>query len=81
MNEAEPEPTVELTVTTADLLNAIGQLAIHVPQQFHLEAWRAMTAELSKRELGVPPKPIVLAQRHYDELPSSVMAALRGTKP
>ena len=67
MDEAEPDPTVELIVTTADLVRAIGQLAIHFPQRLHVEAWRVMTAELLKRELGVPAKPIVLAQRSYDE--------------
>jgi len=35
------------------LVRAIGQLAIHFPQRLHLEAWRVMTLELSKRELGV----------------------------
>jgi len=34
--------SVELTVTTATLLKAIGLLAIHFPEKFHLEAWRAL---------------------------------------
>jgi hypothetical protein len=65
MSEADAE-TVKLTVSTAAPLNAIGQLAIHFPQVLHVEAWRVMTAEISKRELRMPAKPIVLAQRHYD---------------
>jgi hypothetical protein len=34
--------SVELTVTTAALLKAIGLLAIHFPEKFHLEAWQAL---------------------------------------
>ncbi len=41
--------SVELTVTTAALLKAIGLLAIHFPEKFHLEAWRALTAESAQR--------------------------------
>ena len=75
------QAAVERTVTTPDLLNAIGLLAIQFPEGFHLEAWRALTAETSKRELGVPAKAITLARRDYDHLPFEVKAALRGTKP
>jgi len=48
--------SVELTVTTAALLKAIGLLAIHFPEKFHLEAWRALTSAPSGRP-GCPPSP------------------------
>ncbi len=37
--------SVELLVTTAALLKAIGLLAIHFPEKFHLEAWQALTRD------------------------------------
>jgi len=74
-------PSVELTVTTPALLMAIGRLAVHFPEQFHAEAWRAFTAELAKRELGLPAGPIVLARQTFADLPSDVKAALRGVTP
>ncbi|HWO92967.1 MAG TPA: hypothetical protein VNP53_13480 [Methylomirabilota bacterium] len=70
--------SVELTVTTAALLKAIGLLAIHFPEKFHLEAWRALTAECAQREVGQSARPIVLARQRYDDLPLDVKAALRG---
>ena len=70
---------VTLTVTTAALETAIGLLAIHFPEKFHLEAWRALTAECDLREAGQPAQPIVLAGQRYTELPSNVKAGLRGT--
>ena len=70
--------SVELTVTTAALLKAIGLLAIHFPEKFHLEAWRALTAENAQREIGLPARPIMLARQRYDDLPLDVKAALRG---
>jgi len=70
--------SVELTVTTATLLKAIGLLAIHFPEKFHLEAWRALTAESAHREIGQSAGPIVLARQSFDDLPSDVKAALRG---
>ena len=73
--------SVELTVTTASLVMAIGRLAVHFPEKFHPEAWRAFTAELSKRELGLPAGPIVVARQPFDDLPSDVKAALRGVTP
>ena len=76
----EPEPTVELTVLTPALLNAIGQLAIHYPAVFHAEAWRMLMAELAQREIRLAPaQPIVLARRHYNALPFDVKVALCGT--
>jgi len=45
--------SVELIVMTAALENAIGLLAIHFPEKFHLEAWRALTAENDRREAGL----------------------------
>jgi hypothetical protein len=75
----DDEPaSVELTVTTVALMKAIGLLAIHFPEKFHVEAWRAMTVESMRRELGRPDRPIVLARQRFDELPSEVKAALRG---
>jgi len=70
--------SVELTVTTAALLKAIGLLAIHFPEKFHLEAWRALTAESAQREIGLPTRPIMLAQQRHDDLSPDVKAALRG---
>ena len=70
--------SVELTVTTAALLKAIGLLAIHFPEKFHLEAWRALTAECDRREAELPTRPIMLARQCYDDLPLDVKAALRG---
>ena len=76
----EPEPTVELTIPTAALVNAIGQLAIHYPSVSHAEAWRTLMAELAQREIRlVPARPIVLARRHYDALPFDVKVVLRAT--
>ena len=49
----EPEPTVELTVPTAALVNAIGQLAIHHPLVLYAEIWWTLTAELAQREIGL----------------------------
>ena len=51
---------------------------IHFPEKFHLEAWRALTAESAQREIGLPARPIMLAQQRYDDLPPDVKAALRG---
>jgi len=43
-----PRPSpVELTIPTAALVRAIGQLAIHFPLISHAEAWRVLTAELA----------------------------------
>ncbi|PYN83495.1 MAG: hypothetical protein DMD87_30070 [Candidatus Rokuibacteriota bacterium] len=70
--------SVELTVTTPALLKAIGLLAIHFPEKFHLEAWQALTAESAQREVGLPAGPIALARQRFDDLPSEVKAALRG---
>ena len=76
----EPEPTVELTVPTATLVNAVGQLAIHYPLVSHADAWRTLMAELAQREIGLAPsRPIVLACRHYDALPFDVKVVLRAT--
>ena len=69
MNEPD---SVEFTAATPNLLNAIGLLAIQFPEKFHIEAWRALTAEISKREIGLPAGLIILTQRHYDGLPSDV---------
>ena len=71
----------ELTVTTPVLLKAIGLLAIHFPEKFHLEAWRALTAEIAQREVGLSARPIVLARQYFDNLPSDVKAALCGDLP
>ncbi len=76
MNELGP--SVELTVTTAALENAVGLLAIHFPEKFHLEAWRALTAECDRREAGLPARPIMLARQRFDDLPPNVKAVLRG---
>jgi hypothetical protein len=70
--------SVELTVTTSVLLRAIGLLAIHFPEKFHLEAWQALTAESAQREVGLPAGPIILARQRFDDLPPDVKAALRG---
>jgi hypothetical protein len=73
--------SVELTVTTPALLKALGLLAIHFPEKFHLEAWRALTAEIAQREVGLTARPIVLERQCFDSLPSDVKAALRGDLP
>lgn len=73
--------SVELTVTTVVLLNAIGLLAIHFPLQFHREAWYALTAEIANREIGMPARPIVPARELCDGLPPDVKTALRGVTP
>ena len=73
--------SVELTVTTPVLLKVIGLLAVHFPEKFHLEAWRAVTAESAQREIGVSARPIVLARQCFDDLPADVKAALRGDLP
>ena len=39
--------TITLVVTTAVLENAVGLLAIHFPEKFHPEAWRAMPRSTS----------------------------------
>ena len=79
--EAQPEPNVELTVRTAALVSAIGQLAIHYPLVSHADAWRALTAELAHREIGLASdRPIVLSRQHYDALPFDVKVLLQGTK-
>jgi len=70
--------SIELAVTTPALLKAIGLLAIHFPEKFHLEAWRALTAESAQREVGLPARPIVLARQRFAELPFDVQAVLRG---
>jgi len=73
------EPTsVELTVTTAALEQAVGLLAIHFPVFFHLETWRALSGECYRREAGLPARPIMLARQRFDELPPNVKAVLRG---
>lgn len=59
--------SVELIVTTAALLRAIGLLAIHFPEKFHVEAWRALTAESIQREAGASARPIVLARHRFDD--------------
>jgi hypothetical protein len=73
--------SVELTVTTPALSKAIGLLAIHFPEKFHLEAWRALTVECAQREVGLSARPIVLARQCFDSLPSDVKAALCGDLP
>jgi hypothetical protein len=50
---------------------------IHFPEKFHLEAWRTLTAECDQRQAGHPARPIVLARRRFDDLPSDVKAAMR----
>ena len=70
--------SVELTVTTATLVKAIGLLAIHFPEKFHVEAWRALTAECAQREIGLPARAIMLARQPFDDLPPEVKAALGG---
>ena len=70
--------SVELIVMTAALENAIGLLAIHFPEKFHLQAWRALTAECDRREAGLPARPIMLARQSFDDLPANVKAVLRG---
>ncbi len=72
--------SVELTITIAALENAVGLLAIHFPEKFHSEAWRALTAECDRREAGLPARPIMLARQHFDDLPPNVKAVLRGEK-
>jgi len=62
-------------------LKAIGLLAIHFPEKFHLEAWQALTAESAQREVGLPAGPIMLARQCFDDLPPDVKAALRGDLP
>jgi hypothetical protein len=69
--------SVELTVTTAALEKAIALLAIHFPEQFHLEAWRALTAECDQRQAGHPAGPIVLTGQRFNDLPTDVKAAMR----
>lgn len=69
--------SVEMTVTTAALVKAIALLAIHFPEKFHLEAWRALTAECDQRQAGHPARPIVLAQQRFDDLPPDMKAAMR----
>jgi len=59
-------------------LKAIGLLAIHFPEKFHLEAWRALTAESAQREIGPACQALMLARQRYDDLPRAVKAALRG---
>jgi hypothetical protein len=70
--------SVELIVTTPALMKAIGLLAIHFPEKFHLEAWHAFTAESAQREAGLPAGPIMLARQCFDDLPAAVKAALSG---
>jgi hypothetical protein len=72
---------VELTVTTAALLKAIGLLAVQFPEKFHVEAWRALMAEYAQREIGYSARPLRLAQHAYDALPSDVKAILQGAAP
>ncbi len=73
--------SVELLVTTAALLKAIGLLAIHFPEKFHLEAWQALTAESAQREVGLPAEPIMFPRHCFDDLLPDVKAALRGDLP
>ncbi len=73
--------SVELIVATAALLKAIGLLAIHFPEKFHLEAWQALTAESAQRQVGLPAEPIMFARQCFDDLPPDVKAALRGDLP
>src|SRR5437899_10177784 len=73
------EPTsVELTVTTAALEQAVGLLAIHFSVFFHLETWRALSGECYRREAGLPARSIMLARERLDELPPNVKAVLPG---
>ena len=74
MNEPAP---IGLIVTTAALEKAIARLAIQFPEKFHLEAWRALTAECDQRQAGHPARPIVLARQRFDDLPPDVKAAMR----
>ena len=75
MNELTP---VELTVTTPTLLKVIGLLAVEFPEKFHVEAWRAITAEYAQREIGYSARPLRIARHVYDALPSDVKAILQG---
>jgi hypothetical protein len=79
VSEEEPA-SVDLTVTTADLLKAIGLLAVQFPEKFHAEAWRAITAEYAQREIGYSARPLRLARHAYDALPGDVKAILQGAK-
>jgi len=74
-------PSVELTVTTSALLKAIGLLAVQFPEQFHVEAWRALTGEYARREIGYFSGPLRLAPHAYDALPGDVRAVLQGAEP
>jgi hypothetical protein len=74
----ELPPAVELTVTTAALLRAIGLLAVQFPEKFHVEAWRAITAECAQREIGYSARPLRITRRVYDAPPSDVKAILQG---
>ena len=81
MSEELP-PIVELTVTTAALLRAIGLLAVHFPEKLHVEAWRALMAEYAQREIGYSARPLRLARLAYDALPNDVTAIiLQGSAP
>ena len=68
--------SVELIVTTVALLKAIGLLAIHFPEKFHLEAWQALTVENAQREAGLPAGPITLTRQCFHMLPPEVKVAL-----
>jgi hypothetical protein len=74
----ELPPAVELTVTTAALTSAIGLLAVQFPERFHVEAWRAITAECAQREIGYSARPLRIARHIYDARPSDVKAILQG---
>ena len=78
---SEELASVELTVTTAALVKAIGLLAVQFPEQFHAEAWRAITAEYARRESGYSSGPLRLPRQAYDALPGDVKAILQGAGP
>ena len=79
MSEELP-PAVELTITTAALLRAIGLLAVQFPEKFYSEAWRARMAEYAQREGGYGARRLRLARHAYDALPGDVKAILKGAK-
>jgi len=78
---SEEQASVELTVTTAALVKAIGLLAVQFPEQFHVEAWRAITAEYARREIGYASGPLRLPRHAFDALPGDVKAILQGAGP
>jgi len=73
-------PSVELAVTTSALLKAIGLLAVQFPEQFHVEAWRALTGNTP----GERSDTLRAAQARAARLrrsPGDVKAVLQGAEP